>query len=367
MKFSEEFRDKALVDEIARRIQLLAPAAGTCRIMEVCGTHTMSAARFGLKSLLPPSVKLISGPGCPVCVTAQRDIDAYLALGRQPGVALASFGDMVRVPGTETSLEKLRAGGADVRIVYAPLDAVDMAAAEPDKQFVFFGVGFETTMPTVALAIVAAKARKMPNFSVFCVHKTIPAALRVLLSSSDIAISGLLLPGHVTAIIGAEAYDFIPREFGTPCAVAGFEPVDMMLGVESILRQISEQSARVENVYARAVKTQANPRAAELLAEVFEPCDAEWRGLGIIPGSGVRINDKYSEFDAARRFPHALESLPEPQNIGCRCGEVLRGAIEPPECGLFGTRCTTSNPVGPCMVSSEGACAAAYRYGGGRS
>lgn len=367
MRFSEEFRDRALVEQIAQRVRVLAPADGVCRIMEVCGTHTMSAARFGLKSLLPPNVKLISGPGCPVCVTAQRDIDAYLALGRQPNVVLASFGDMLRVPGTETSLERLRAEGADVRIVYAPLDAMDLAAAEPDKQFVFFGVGFETTMPTVALAIAVAKERGIPNFSVFCVHKTVPAALRALLSSKDIAISGLLLPGHVTTIIGAEAYNFIPREFGAPCAVTGFEPVDMMLGVESILWQIAEGSARVENVYARAVKMQANPKAAELLADVFEPCDAEWRGLGVIPGSGVRIGDDYAQFDAALRFPGALVNLPETQPTGCRCGDVLRGVIEPAECSLFGTRCTTSDPIGPCMVSSEGACAAAYRYGGGPS
>ena len=284
MKFIDEFRDKDLVQEIVRRLQSLAhtPAA----IMEVCGTHTMAAARFGLKSLLPEPVQLISGPGCPVCVTAQMDIDAFLALGDEPNVVLASFGDMLRVPGSQTSLERRRAQGLAVRVVYSPLDAVELARQEPGKHLIFFGVGFETTMPAIAMAIRLAAEQRLDNFSVLCVHKTMPAALRALLASGEVRVSGLLCPGHVTTIIGAGAYDFIPQEFGIPCAVTGFEPLDMLLGIEAILRQLHEGRARVDNVYTRAVQVQPNPRAQALLAEVFAPCDAEWRGLGIIPGSG---------------------------------------------------------------------------------
>ena len=362
MKFADEFRDAEMVREIARRIEELS--GSPARIMEVCGTHTMSAARFGLKSLLPEDVKLVSGPGCPVCVTDQTDIDAFLALGSDSRNVLASFGDMLRVPGTETSLEKLRAEGADVRIVYSPLDAVDLAEKHVDRNVVFFGVGFETTMPTVAVALLAARERNLGNFSVLCVHKTMPSALRALLESGEMAVAGLLCPGHVTTIIGAQAYEFIPREFGIPCAVTGFEPVDMMLGIEAILRQISEDRARVDNVYTRAVRENANPRAKELLDKVFEPCDARWRGLGVIPGSGVRIREEYADLDASKRFAEAFENLPAVHRTPCRCGDVLRGAIEPLDCAQFGTACTPLQPLGPCMVSSEGACAAAYRYGG---
>ena len=360
MKYSEEFRDAAIVREIARRIHDLSNVPAS--IMEVCGTHTMSAARFGLRSLLPAEVELVSGPGCPVCVTAQRDIDAFLALGRDPKNALVSFGDMLRVPGTETSLERLRAEGADVRIVYSPLDAVERASKEPDKNMVFFGVGFETTMPAVALSIVSAHESGVANFSVFCVHKTMPKALRALLAGGEVAVSGLLCPGHVTTIIGADAYGFIPKDFGVPCAVTGFEPVDMMLGVEAIVRQISEGTARVDNVYKRAVSKHPNPRARALLDEVFEPCDAEWRGLGAIPETGVKIRDKYAQFDARRRFAEAFGKARPARKTACRCGDVLRGALRPAECPQFGTRCTPSDPLGPCMVSSEGACAAAHRY-----
>ena len=359
MKFIEEFRNKDLVKALVRRLgDLAAPAI----IMEVCGTHTMAAARFGLKSLLPEKVKLISGPGCPVCVTDQHDLDKFLALGDQPRTVLASFGDMLRVPGSYTSLEKERARGADVRFVYAPLDALDWACGEPDKQVVFFGVGFETTMPTTALAVKTAAAMGLDNFSLFCVHKTMPGALRGLLSGGEVQVSGLLLPGHVTTIIGAGAYEFIPREFGVPGAVTGFEPLDMLLGVEAILRQLQEGRPRVDNVYPRAVQVQANPQARALLEEVFEPGDALWRGLGVIPGSGVKIRGEYEKFDAQARFAPILAQVPPPPPSACRCGEVLRGVLHPRDCPLFNKACNPSQPLGPCMVSSEGACAAAYRY-----
>jgi len=363
MKFIDEFRDQALVQDLARRLKALAPPPETpATLMEVCGTHTMAAARFGLKSLLPPGVELISGPGCPVCVTGQSDLDAFLALGTEPGVVLASFGDMLRVPGTHTSLEGLRAQGAEVRVVYSPLDAVELARQTPHKHLVFFGVGFETTMPATALAIQTAARFDLDNFSVCCVHKTMPAALKALLSSGEVRVSGLLCPGHVTTIIGTRAFDFIPAEFGLPCAVTGFEPVDMLLGIESLLRQLKEGKPGVDNVYTRAVSLSANPQARELLATVFAPEDAAWRGLGTIPGSGVRIRDPYARFDARARFPQVWERLTPPPPSPCRCGEVLRGVLSPMGCPLFGATCTPAQPLGPCMVSTEGACAAAFRY-----
>ncbi len=363
MKYIDEFRDQALVQELVRRLASLAALTkNPATVMEVCGTHTMAAARFGLKSLLPPGVKLISGPGCPVCVTAQIDLDAFLALGTEPHVILASFGDMLRVPGTDITLEGLRAQGADVRVVYSPLDAVELARQTPEKHVVFFGVGFETTMPATALAIKTAAHYGLDNFSVWCVHKTMPAALKALLSSGEVRVSGLLCPGHVTTIIGAEAYDFIPAIFNLPCAVTGFEPIDMLLGIESILRQLKQGKAIVDNVYTRAVQVPANPRAQALLAEVFAPEDAQWRGLGIIPGSGAGIRAAYVRFDARARFPQVWENLTPPPPSACRCGEVLRGVLRPVECPLFAARCTPAQPLGPCMVSNEGACAAAYRY-----
>ncbi len=362
MKFSEEFRDKELIQELARRLQALAPGPAT--LMEVCGTHTMAVARFGLKMLLPPSVRLISGPGCPVCVTAQKDLDGFLALGEVPNVVLTTFGDMIRVPGSRTSLDRLRATGVPVQIVYSPFDAVELARQTPEREFVFFGVGFETTMPATALAIQTAASAGLTNFSVFCVHKTMPAALRALVGSPELRVSGLLLPGHVSTIVGAASYDFIPREFHLPCAVAGFEPLDILLGVEALLRQIKSGSPQVANTYRRAVAAPANPRAQEILAEVFEAADAEWRGLGAIPGSGVRLRSRYAAFDARQKFAAVLSQVPPPVANPCRCGDVLRGLLSPADCPLFRKTCSPSQPLGPCMVSSEGACAAAYRYGG---
>lgn len=361
MKFSEEFRDKELVLELARRLQELSPAPAT--LMEVCGTHTMAVARFGLKMLLPSGVRLISGPGCPVCVTAQEDLDGFLALGQVPNVVLSTFGDMVRVPGSQTSLDRLRAVGAKVQIVYSPFDAVALARQNPDEEIVFFGVGFETTMPATALAIRTAAETGVENFTVFCVHKTMPAALRALLSSGAIQVAGLLLPGHVSTIVGAESYEFIPREFRLACAVTGFEPVDILLGVEAILQQLQSGTPRVVNAYRRAVPHPANPRASQILAEVFQPTEAIWRGLGPIPGSGVSLRPLYKSFDARRKFMEVLSRVPPPPATPCRCGEVLRGVLAPSDCHLFGRTCTPGQPVGPCMVSSEGACAAEYRFG----
>ena len=331
--------------------------------MEVCGTHTMAVARFGLKMLLPPGVRLISGPGCPVCVTSQEDLDGFLALGEQPGVVLTTFGDMVRVPGSRTSLDRQRAAGAEVRVVYSPFDAVDLAQQEPGKQFVFFGVGFETTMPATALAIQTAAAAQLENFSVFCVHKTMPAALRALLAGPDLNVSGLLLPGHVSAIVGAASYDFIPEEFHLPCAVTGFEPLDILLGVEAILSQLQNRTCSVANTYKRAVAAPPNPRARQVLQEVFLPNDAQWRGLGLIPGSGAGIQPRYASFDARSQVCRNLEPGAAAHKNPLPLRRRPAGHPAPPDCPLFGKTCTPSQPIGPCMVSSEGACAAAHRFG----
>jgi len=360
MKYSEEYRDQELVKQLSSRIRELSPGPAT--LMEVCGTHTMAVARFGLKSLLPPGIKLVSGPGCPVCVTSQEDIDAFLALGGLPRALLATFGDMMRVPGSFTSLERERARGTVVRVVYAPLDAVSLAREHPDREVIFFGVGFETTMPATALAIKAAAAKNLGNFSVFSVHKTMPKALRALLGSGEVLVSGLLLPGHVTTITGPAVYNFIPQEFHLPCAVTGFEPVDILLGVSSLLKQINDSKPLVDNVYTRAVQAPANPRAQALLDEVFVPEGAFWRGLGMIPGSGAALREEYAPFDARRRFADRLAQAPSAKPTACRCGEVLRGTLSPRDCPQFERTCNPSQPLGPCMVSHEGACAAVYKY-----
>ena len=306
---------------------------------------------------------MISGPGCPVCVTSQQDLDGFLALGEQPGVVLVSFGDMVRVPGSRTSLDRQRAAGADVRIVYSPFDAVDLAQKEPAKQFVFFGVGFETTMPATALAIQTAAAAQLENFSVFCVHKTMPAALRALLKSPDLQVSGLLLPGHVSAIVGAASYDFIPREFHLPCAVTGFEPLDILLGVEAILTQLQNRTSSVANTYKRAVAAPPNPKAQQVLQEVFLPGDAEWRGLGVIPHSGVSIQPDYAPFDARVRFARILTHIPPPIKTPCRCGDVLRGILPPLTAHCSAKPVPPPNPSVPAWSPVKAPAPPAYRFG----
>jgi hydrogenase expression/formation protein HypD len=360
MKYVDEFRDADLIRSIAERIGALAPPP--CALMEVCGTHTMAIARYGLRQCLPEGVRLISGPGCPVCVTAQPAIDHFIALGRVPGVILTCFGDMIRVPGSESSLEQAQADGADVRVVASAMEALALAQSHPDREVVFFGVGFETTAPSVALALRDAREQGVANFSALSAHKLIPPALRALASADDVRIDGFICPGHVTVIIGAAAYRFLPDEFRKPCVVAGFEPVDVLLSIESLLQQIRDGSAGVVIEYRRAVSEDGNPRAREVVSEVFQPADTEWRGLGTLPMSGLTIRDEFAAHDAARRFDVAVPA--ESPSKGCRCGDVLRGLIEPPECALFGVACRPAHPLGPCMVSSEGSCAAYYRYRG---
>ncbi len=340
---------------------LLRELGRPVKIMEVCGTHTMAAFRSGLRSLMPKGLSLLSGPGCPVCVTHDGYVDQSIALAHRPDVTVTTFGDMLRVPGSEKSLEQARAEGANVRVVYSPLDALQMAREYPKRKIVFLGVGFETTAPTIGWTILQAAQEKLSNYYVLCAHKTIPNAMEALLSSGEVKVDGFMCPGHVSAIIGSNAYQPISRKHGVPCVVAGFEPADMALTMEMILRQLVEKCPRVEIQYQRAVTPEGNPKAQETLKRAFVECDAEWRGLGTIPASGLAIAPKLAAHDAAP----LLTGLPLPatkKHTGCRCGEVLRGVITPPECPLFRKRCTPSSPIGACMVSSEGTCAAYYKY-----
>lgn len=362
MKYQDEYRDRDLVQGIAAHLaELTAGYAGPMTFMEVCGTHTMSIYQYGLRGLLPPQVRLISGPGCPVCVTPNSYLDRAIACCRIPGVVVTTFGDMLRVPGTSSSLMEERAKGADVRIVYSPLDAVRLATANPALKVVFLGVGFETTAPAIAGSILTARRQGTANFFVLASHKTMPVPMSALASDPELAIDGFICPAHVSTIIGADAYIPLARDFRRPCVITGFEPADVMQGVAMLAAQVVAGESRVEIEYSRAVKQQGNPRAREVLDEVFAPCDAEWRGLGMIPGSGLRIREEFARFDAERMLPLAPEPSREP--AGCRCGDVLKGKLSPFDCPLFATACTPEAPVGACMVSTEGTCAAAFKYG----
>ena len=328
--------------------------------MEVCGTHTVAIARNGIRDLMPEGLRLASGPGCPVCVTCNRDIDTVIALARIPNVTITTFGDMTRVPGSTSSLLAEQAAGRSVEIVYSPLDALAFAKAHPEREVVFVGVGFETTTPLVAMAIKRAKAMGLSNFTVFAAHKNMPGALELLVGDPTLELDALILPGHVSTIIGAEPYRFLAEKYGIPGVITGFEPVDVLQGIAMLVRQLHEGRAEIEIAYARGVMPEGNPVALAAIDEVFETCTATWRGLGDIPGSGYRIRDEFANFDAVRRFEPDVEPTRDPK--GCRCGDVLRARIAPNECPLFRTVCTPENPVGPCMVSSEGSCAAYYRY-----
>lgn len=344
------------------RIKEYARAIGRpVRLMEVCGTHTMVAFRSGLRSVLPESVSLISGPGCPVCVTPDGYIDAAVALSRRPDVTITTFGDLVRVPGSVSSLERERAQGAAVEVVYSPTDSLALARQDQERPVVFLAVGFETTVPGIALAVRAAHADGVENWSILCALKTMPEPMRALAGGGEVAIDGFLCPGHVSVVTGAGAFTFLAEEYGIPCVVTGFEDIDLLEGVSMLLRQVAEGRSEVEIEYSRAVTYQGNPIAQQVMAEVFEPCDAEWRGLGVIPGSGLRLRERYRRHDAALRF--AVEVVSGRPPAGCRCGDVLRGVLTPPDCPLFDRVCTPVAPQGPCMVSSEGACAAHWRYG----
>lgn len=356
---TDYLRDPAVASRLAGEIRGLAHGK-EINLMEVCGTHTVAIFRSGIRTLLPKGIRLLSGPGCPVCVTAVSDVDKAIALAGLPDVALATFGDMMRVPGSESSLSLERAKGKDIRIVYSPMDALKAAQEEPFKNIVFFATGFETTSPSVAATIKLAHKEGLKNFFVFCVHKLVPPALSALLSSPDVRVDGFILPGHVSSIIGSAPYKAVR---GVASVIAGFEPVDILTAIFMLLRQIESGTPKVEIQYMLAVRPEGNPKAVALMNEVFAPCDSDWRGIGVIPASGLRLRDGFSGFDAEALLGGVC--LPKPlEPKGCKCGEVLRGIKVPTECPLFGRACTPEHPVGACMVSTEGSCAAYYKYGG---
>lgn len=352
------FKDPQLAKGLVRSIAKWAPKSAT--LMEVCGTHTVAIARNGIRALMPKGITLASGPGCPVCVTSNHDIDTVIALSRISNISIATFGDMTRVPGSTSSLLQEQAQGRDINIVYSPLDALKLAQQHPEKEVVFVGVGFETTTPLVAIAIKRAKDLGLKNFSVFVAHKNMPGALETIVSDPSLNIDALILPGHVSTIIGVEPYQFLAKKYHIPGVITGFEPLDVLQGIAMIMRQLFEGRAEIEIAYTRGVMPQGNTVALNAIDEVFKTVDSTWRGLGVIPNSGYAIKDEFSQFDALRRFNPVVEETKEP--LGCRCGDVLRGIITPNQCPLFRKVCTPENPVGPCMVSSEGSCAAYYRY-----
>jgi len=367
MKFVDEYRDPAAariaVAQIAALAGPLTAKSGQhLKFMEVCGGHTHTIYKHGIENLLPESVELVHGPGCPVCVIPMGRVEDAIAVAETPGVIFTSFGDMMRVPGADGNLLEAKARGADVRMVYSPLDALRIAEANPDRQVVFFAVGFETTAPSTAVTVLKARERGVTNFSVFCNHVTIVPPLKAILESPDLRLDGFLGPGHVSTVIGNRPYRFVPGVYGKPLVTAGFEPLDILQAIVMLVRQIDEGRCEVENQYTRAVHDEGNPRALAILAEVFElRPHFEWRGLGFISQSALKLNDDFADFDAELRFNVPGVRVADPK--ACQCGEVLKGVIKPWECKVFGTACTPETPIGTCMVSSEGACAAYYNYG----
>ncbi len=354
--------DKERTSELLKKIRETVP--GDIRLMEVCGTHTMAIAEAGIKSMLPRQIRLLSGPGCPVCVTPPQVIDAVLELSMDKEVLLTSYGDMLRVPGSRAgdSLMRRKALGARVETVYSPVDAVELAARHPEKQVVFLGVGFETTAPGTAAAVLTAKEKGVRNFSVWSMLKLVEPALRALIAMEGFHVDGFLCPGHVATIIGARGFSFLPEEYGLPAVVAGFEPEDILAAVYRLAAQLAEKKPRLENEYPRAVSFDGNRLAQKILDECFAPRFDVWRGLGGIEGSGLGLKKELAEFDAEKRFRIRCSGAEPP--TACRCGEVITGMLAPQECPMFGKACTPEDPVGPCMVSSEGACAAAWKYAG---
>ncbi|MGH2761746.1 MAG: hydrogenase formation protein HypD [Thermoleophilaceae bacterium] len=362
MKFVDEFRDPELGRVVAGEIVSLVEPGRRYKVMEVCGGHTHSIYKYGIDDLLPENVELVHGPGCPVCVIPMGRVDDGIALAKQPGVIFACFGDMLRVPGSNGSLLDAKADGADVRMVYSPLDALRLAKRNPDRDVVFFAIGFETTAPSTALTLKRARAEEVPNFFCMCNHVTIVPPLRALLDSPDLRLDGFVGPGHVSTVVGARPFEFIPADYGKPLVVSGFEPLDVLQSVQMILRQLAEGRCEVENQYKRVVPYEGNLRALEIMAEVFElRPHFEWRGLGFISQSALALTEAYADLDAERRWSVPGVRVADPK--ACQCGEVLKGVIKPWECKVFGTACTPERPIGTCMVSPEGACAAYYNYG----
>ncbi|MGE4536481.1 MAG: hydrogenase formation protein HypD [Desulfovibrio sp.] len=359
MNSFEAFKDPQLCRALLAR--LTAEATTPFRFMEVCGTHTVAIFQSGLRSLLPPTITHLTGPGCPVCVTHESEVAAFLDLADRDDVVLATFGDLMRVPGPKgRNLKTAKADGARVEVVYSPVDALAVAAANPDRTVVFLGVGFETTAPAVAATIKLAREQNLKNFRVLSFHKLVPPALEALLSDPDINVDAFILPGHVSAIIGATPYAFVAEKYHVPSVVTGFEPLDILTALLDITGMLKNDAPAIRNGYTRVVSDAGNPVAMAIMDEVFAPADALWRGLGLIPQSGLVIRDEFADFDAMR-LP-GVELKETPPLPGCRCGEVLKGKMAPNECPLFGKACTPATPVGPCMVSTEGGCAAYFKY-----
>jgi hydrogenase expression/formation protein HypD len=367
MKYVDEFRDRGKALALLARIEKLARAleagrARPLRIMEVCGGHTHAIFRYGIEGMLPKSIELVHGPGCPVCVLPMGRVDDCVAIAEHPEVILATFGDALRVPGSRKSLAQARAEGADVRIVYSPTDALALARAHPDREVVFFGLGFETTMPSTALTLLEAEREGVGNFSVFCNHITIVPTIKAILDSPDQQLDGFLGPGHVSMVIGTAPYEFVARHYRKPLVVSGFEPLDVLQSIWMVLTQIAESRAEVENQYARIVPRMGNAAALQAVTRVYELREFfEWRGLGSIEHSGIRVRAAYARFDAERRFAVPNARIADPKS--CQCGEVLKGVLKPWQCKVYGSACTPETPLGALMVSSEGSCAAYYQYG----
>jgi hydrogenase expression/formation protein HypD len=361
MKYIDEFRNRKLVKKTAERIGKIMPAY-EINIMEVCGTHTQAFFRFGLDKILPEKLKLVAGPGCPVCVSTQEYIDAAIGLTTDKDTIVLTFGDMLSVPGTYSTLEKERPKFGNVRVAYSALDSLKVAQANPRKKIIFLAVGFETTAPTIALSITAAKKQKLKNLFFFSSLKLIPPAMDFLARDKRLNLNGFLCPGHVSAIIGTESYEFIAQKYKIGCCIAGFEPLDILEGIYLLLQQVIEKRPSVANQYVRVVTKNGNLKAKNIMQRVFAVSGASWRGLSEIPKSGLKIRKEFSQFDAEKIFPISRTPNTEHRTPKCRCGDVLKGLISPPECRLFAKACTPDNPIGPCMVSSEGACNAYFKY-----
>jgi hydrogenase expression/formation protein HypD len=369
VKYVDEYRDEALIRNVVRRIESLLPRAleavghePPLKLMEICGGHTHTIFKYGLEELLPTGIDLVHGPGCPVCVIPMGRVDDAIHLAHQDGVVFTTFGDMMRVPGSTGSLLEAKAAGADVRMVYSPLDALKIARQNPGREVIFFAIGFETTAPSTAITLLRAQSEGVPNFRVFSNHVTIIPVIKAILDSPDLRLDGFLGPGHVSTIIGQRPYGFIAREYGKPLVTSGFEPLDVLQSVAMLVQQLAEGRREVENQYTRVVPVDGNPRAVEVLARVFELRPYfEWRGLGFISHSALRLSAEFAAFDAEQRWEIPGVRIADPK--ACQCGEVLKGVIKPWECKVFGTSCTPDHPIGTCMVSSEGACAAYYNYG----
>jgi hydrogenase expression/formation protein HypD len=362
MKYVEEYRSPELARRLVDQITQLVEPGRTYKFMEVCGGHTHTIYKHGIEDLLPPEIELVHGPGCPVCVIPMGRQDDALSIAQRPEVIFTTFGDMLRVPSSTGSLLDAKARGADVRMVYSPLDALKIARNNPDRQVVFFAIGFETTAPSTALTLLRAREEGLGNFSLFCNHVTIIPGLRAILGSPDLRLDGFIGPGHVSTVIGLRPYRFIARDFGKPVVVSGFEPLDVLQGVYLILRQLAEGRSEVENQYTRVVRDDGNPKALQVIAQTMQlRTTFEWRGLGFISQSALKLRDEFADFDAEIRYEIPGIRVADPK--ACQCGEVLKGVIKPWECKVFGTACTPDHPIGTCMVSSEGACAAYFNYG----